>query len=164
MISVKINNLKTFSSHLLVKDTFSSFLLVDAQIQIHSTFQISGRKNPSYFMEEEEDDSSPSEYNPWSLLRPICYEIIKGRQLPAYFKFVFRLDEENLHKLLLTLPDFSEKDVEGLYLNVKYENGILSLTTGTALKIFTLDKALDKAFDHFLTSFLENHSIDFSIC
>lgn len=163
MISVKINNLKTFSSHLLVKDTFSSFLLVDAQIQTHSTFQISGRKNPSYFTEEEED-SSPSEYNPWSLLRPICYEIIKGRQLPAYFKFVFRLDEENLRKLLLTLPDFSEKDVDGLYLNVKYENGILSLTTGTALKIFTLDKALDKAFDHFLTSFLDNYSIDFSIC
>ncbi|MDD6571894.1 MAG: DUF5721 family protein [Thermoflexaceae bacterium] len=164
MISAKITNLKTFTSHLLVKDTFSGWSLVEAQILTHSVFTINGRKNPSYFTQEEQDDTDTGDYNPWELLRPVCYEIIKGKNLPSYFKFVFRLDACNTKKILSSLSDYKESDIDGLFLNIKYENGSLTLTTGTSLKIFTLDKSLDKTFDAFITRFLDDNSIEYSFC
>lgn len=164
MISAKITNLKTFTSHLLVKDTFFPFCLAEAQIQTHSVFNINGRINPSYFPAKEQENMDTSGYNTWELLRPICYEIIKGRNLPSYFKFIFRLNTENTRELLLGFPDFKETDIDGLFINIKYENGSLTLTTGTSLKIFTLEKSLDKAFDAFITRFLDENSIEYMIC
>lgn len=164
MISTKITNLKIFTSHLLVKDTFAKFYLVESQIHTHSVFTINGHINPSYFSADERENLTGAEYNEWRMLRPVCYEIIKGKNLPSYFKFIFRLDDETSHDLLRELPDFKETDIDGLYINIKYENGSLTLTTGTSLKIFTLDKSLDKAFDSFLIHFLDSNSIEYTIC
>ncbi len=162
MIFLKINDMKCFTSLLLVKDAFEAMELVEGTIKTHSTFVIDGKKNTSYFSDMDEEPEN--EYNTWEKLRPVCYEIIKGKQLPLYFKFVFRLDKNRTEKLLAELPDFDITDITGLFLNIKYENGVLSLTTGTSLKIFTLDKSLDKVFDLFTTAFLTEHSIDYSIC
>lgn len=164
MISVKINNLKTFTSHLLVQDTFSAFLLVEAQIQTHSVFAINGRKNEAYFATSEEDVACDTDYNTWGVLRPICYEIIKGKNLPTYFKFVLKANSAVISTLLENLPDFKETDIDGLFCNIRYENGNLTITTGTSLKIFTLDKALDKAFDAYFLNFLECAAIDYLFC
>lgn len=162
MVFLKINDMKGFTSLLLVKDTFERMELVEGTIKTHSTFVIDGQKNASYYADTDEEPEN--EYNTWEKLRPVCYEIIKGKQLPIYFKFVFRLDKDRTGRLLSGLPDYKPEDVAGLFLNIKYEDGILSLTTGTSLKIFTLDKSLDKAFDHFTTGFLTENSIDYSIC
>lgn len=164
MISLKINNIKNFTSMLLVKDTFADFLLVEANIHTHSTFSINGRINSSYYSAEESEKLSTEGYNAWSQLRPICYEIIKGRNLPSYFKFVFRLNSAQTALLLEALPEYKSTDIDGLFLNIKYEGGTLTITTGTSLKIFTLDKTLDKHFDKYINDFFEQNSIDFSIC
>lgn len=162
MVFLKINDMKGFTSHLLVKNTFEQMELVEGTVKTHSTFVIDGEKNTSYYADTDEEPENA--YNTWEKLRPVCYEIIKGKQLPIYFKFVFRLDKEHTGRLLWELPDFKPEDITGLFLNIKYENGILSLTTGTSLKIFTLDKTVDKVFDRFVTGFLTENSIDYSIC
>lgn len=162
MIFLKINDIKSFTSLLLVKDTLEQMELAEGTIKTHSTFVIDGQKNTSYFTDADEEPDS--RYNTWERLRPICYEIIKGKHLPTYFKFVFRLDRERTAQLLSEFTDYKAEDVAGLFLNIKYENGVLSLTTGTSLNLFTLDKSLDKAFDQFVTAFLSEYAIDFSIC
>lgn len=174
MIFLKINDMKTFTSLLLVKNTFDKMELVEGTIKTHSTFVINGAKNASYYTDTDEEPENqkenlqcsflPDEYVTWEKLRPVCYEIIKGKRLPLYFKFVFRLDNSRTAGLLAGLPDWNPADIAGLFLNIKYENGVLSLTTGTSLKTFTLDKSLDKAFDSFITAFLAENSIDYSIC
>lgn len=164
MISLKINNLKNFTSQLLVKDTFSNFYLVEANIHTHSTFTINGRVNTSYYSTEELENQGDHEFNTWDKLRPICYEIIKGRNLPSYFKFIFRLDTEHTNKIISSFPEFKDTDVDGFFINVKYESGSLTITTGTSLKIFTLDKSLEKAFDSYITVFFDKNSIEYSIC
>lgn len=109
MISVKISNLKNFTSHLLVQDTFSQFLLVEAQICTHSVFTINGKRNESYFAASEDENTTNTEYNSWGVLRPICYEIIKGKSLPSYFKFVLKANPNTVTTLLENLPDFGGK-------------------------------------------------------
>lgn len=150
MISLKINNLKNFTSHLLVKDTFNKWQLVEGTIATHSVFQINGRINSDFFTADDLNEF-PDKYNHWSSLRPICYEIIKGNSLPTYFKFVFRLDV------------IDEDSVDGQFVNVKYENGVLNVTTGISMKIFTPDKSAEKQFDSYITQFFIDNSIDFSI-
>ena len=39
------------------------------------------------------------------------------------------------------------QDVSALFLNIYYENGALTVTTGTSLKVFTLDKTLEHLWD-----------------
>ncbi len=162
MISLKITNIKNFTSHLLVKDTFADMLLVEAQISTHSTFSINGLVNTGYYSADELETMAA--YNSWSLLRPICYEIIKGKSLPTSFKIVMKLNEAQVGALLSALSDFKSEDVAGLFLNIRYENGSLTIVTGTSMKIFTLDKTLDKAFDTYITQFLENNTIEYEIC
>lgn len=162
MIFLKINDIKGFTSLLLVKDTFEQMELWEGTIKTHSAFIIDGTKNMPYFTDTDEEPESS--YNTWERLRPVCYEIIKGRHLPTYFKFVFRLDEKRTADIVSQTPGFKPEDVTGLFLNIKYENNTLSLTTGTSLSFFTLDKSLEQTFDRFVCSFLTEHAIDFSIC
>lgn len=162
MIFLKINDIKGFTSLLLVKDTMEKMELWEGSIKTHSTFVIDGTKNMPYFTDSDEEPES--RYNTWEKLRPVCYEIIKGSHLPTYFKFVFRLDEERTNHIVSETAGFKPEDVTGLFLNIKYENNTLSLTTGTSLSFFTLDKSLENAFDRFAAAFLTEHAIDFSIC
>lgn len=165
MISIKFSNLKNITSHLLVKDTFNNWLLTEGQIYTHSLFTISGKVNPDYANNTDENEHSTNlsnEYNSWQLLRPICYEIIKGKQLPTSFKFVLKLSTDKI-KEVIDNSDFKSTDIDGLFINIKYEKGILSLTTGTSIKIFTLDKSVDKAFDSYVLKFIDSNQIEYTI-
>lgn len=161
MISVKINNLKDFTSKLFVKEVFDEMYLVSATIQTHSTFQIEGKTNEAFY--SDTDALAVNEYTYWKLLRPICFEMIKGKQLPCYFKFVLKLTPVQMQELLASDSTWNVNDIAGLFLNIKYEQGCITLTTGTSLKIFTLDKGLEQLFDHYVTQFLEQNSIEYTI-
>ena len=162
MIYIKINNLKDFTAKLLAGTTFDQLELVEAQIMTHSTFSINGKTNEAFF--DDSADTPENTYNKWSLLRPICYEIIKGRSLPTFFKIVMRMDESFVQKITSQTEGYTGTDIDGLFINIRYENGALSITTGTSLKTFTLDKTLEKNYDRFILDYLEQNSIDFSIC
>lgn len=57
-------------------------------------------------------------------------------------------NRENISRLLEmnNLP-VKEEDVSALFMNVVYEHETLSVTTGTSLKIFTMDKTLEHIWD-----------------
>ncbi|MGI6089509.1 MAG: DUF5721 family protein, partial [Bilifractor porci] len=54
---------------------------------------------------------------------------------------------------------FSPEDIFGLFLNLQFRGGVLSVTTGTSLKVFTPDKSLDRAWDRFVSGWLEQEGI-----
>ena len=47
------------------------------------------------------------------------------------------------------------EDVQGLYLNIRYDGKHLSCITGTSFKTFTLDKSLEHAWDEMVQKFLK---------
>ena len=53
------------------------------------------------------------------------------------------------------------ENVFGCFLNFQYKDGKLLLTTGTSLKIFTMDKSLDRVFDEEVRQFLLKNEIAF---
>jgi hypothetical protein len=161
MISIKFTNLKSITSHLLVKDTFDGWLLTEGQIYTHSLFTINGRVNPDFTIQAPSD--ALDSFNRWLLLRPVCYEIIKGKQLPTFFKFVFKLPSDRLADIAGSSGGFNVNDIDGLFINIKYDKGIISLTTGISLKVFTLDKTPEKVFDSYVLNIMDSNKIEYTI-
>ena len=52
----------------------------------------------------------------------------------------------------------TKENIANLFLNIKYDKGVLSYTTGTSLNIFTIDKSLEKAFDLYISEFISTLS------
>jgi len=58
--------------------------------------------------------------------------------------------------------EFTADQVAGLYLNIRYENGVLSCITGTSLKIFTLDKRLEYEWDETVRRYFKKKQVPFT--
>jgi hypothetical protein len=160
MISLSISGVKTFMSHLLIKDTFDSFLLSEADISTANTYSIQGSINRDFFSDEEWNELTNQEYSSWAQLKPFCFSLIKGSKVPSSMKLIFLLSSEQCQNLLSTIDtEFTANDINGLFMNIRYQDGQLTLITGTSLRVFTLDKTLDKAFDQYVCRFLSESGI-----
>lgn len=152
-------------SHLLIQNTFDFYRLVKAEITTFCTFSIDGSNQKEYYKQNsEESPAALSPYAGWDQVRPFCLNLIRGKQTPQGFSFVFLLPEDQAEKLRLrACPDFNPDLVGGMLLTIRYKNGILTLTTGISLKGFTLDRSLEKAWDRCLPTFLDRRSIPFEL-
>ncbi|MBR6638098.1 MAG: hypothetical protein IKK96_04490 [Lachnospiraceae bacterium] len=102
----------------------------------------------------------------WEAIRPFCLQVIKGKKTPESFKIVLLLSEKDKCRLLesyeeLTSAGYRPDNVHGLYMNLKYENGELYITTGTSVAFFTVDKSLENIWAKYVKDFLAERSIDF---
>lgn len=162
MTSFHINELKNFMAKLLGTDCFDSFLLAEAEIAAAVTYTIDGHQNNDFFTGEELKDTSvcPYEFASWQNMRPICFDMIKGKRTPSRFKFVLHLKPEFIPGVLKSadaalLPE----QIRALVLTVKYDGGNISLVTGTAFTSFVPDKSLDSAWDKTMRQFLSKKGI-----
>ena len=90
----------------------------------------------------------------WKDIREYAFSLIKGKKTPLSFRFVFRLSEANIERLLKQQElNFQPQDVQGLYLNLKYDGQNLTCVTGTSMRLFTLDKSLEEAWDQMVQRF-----------
>ena len=125
---------------------YDSFYLYEARVKTKLDYYINGKLNKAYFDSEQAEELP--EYIEWKDIKQTVYEYIRGKRLPIAFKIILMFNRENINRLLEMnhLPVNSE-DVGALFLNVVYEHETLSVTTGTSLKIFTLDKTLEQVWD-----------------
>ena len=123
-------------------------------------FTIQGDLNQGYFSSDELEALDQRTYSTWGELRPIIYQIIKGNRTPTSFKMVFLLSQKNTENVLSKsgLP-YKYEDIGGLFLNIRFDQNGLYLITGTSIKIFTLDKSLDKVWEKDVKTFLKYHEI-----
>ena len=90
--------------------------------------------------------------------------IIRGKRTPLSFKLIFGLSESNIEKLLKQQKlSFTPADVQGLYLNIKYDGTHLTCITGTSMNIFSLDKSLEQAWDKMVQKFFTQKQIDYEL-
>ena len=151
---------------LLLSQAFDSFLLVEGEITTFNTFQIDGRLKKEFYRQDADDDfvSPDREYALWKEQREFCFSIIRGKRAPLGFRFILSLSSPNIARMLeqnnLT---FSPSDVQGLYLNFRYDGAHLACTTGTSMNLFTLDKSLDEAWDKMAQRIFAKQEIPFEI-
>lgn len=166
MIALQIQDVKDFMGKLLLQHTFDAFLVVEGSITTYNTFHIDGRLHPDYYTAEEQEalKTSLRGFSLWQELKPFCLELIKGKRTPLGFRFTFRLSRENTEKLLTQAgSSFSLEQVDGLLLNLRYDETGLVCTTGTSLKLFTMDKSLEHAWDQMVQKFLLRQELIFTL-
>lgn len=135
---------KNCMSHLLLKDTFDSFSFIEGEIITFNTFTIDGFLKKDFFEETPEDIHSH-----WKDVREFCFQIIRGKRTPLSFKIILSLAPENFPSFLAehNISGFRPEDIQGMYLNLNYDGSHLTCTTGISMKIFTMDKTLEHAWD-----------------
>ena len=159
MIQLQLNSIKEFMNNLLLLDYFDDFLCVSGEITTFNTFSIDGFIHQDYY--PQDSHHAPLEYSTWSNLKEHCHSIIKGKHPPLGLKLIFKLPEVAIEPFLKKYNlDYPKEEIQGLYLNIRFENKNLYITTGTTLKTFSLSKDIERAWDKELIAILDELKMD----
>ena len=162
MLSLTIKDLKQFMNKLLISDTFDGMCLSEAYICTGCSYTIDGKLNTDFYNEDELNSMPSTRYTSWKNIKPFAFSIIKGRKVPELLKITFVLPEAVVAKLILdTDINFDPDCVNGLFLNVRYQDGSVTMTTASSLSTFTLDRSLDEAFERYIINFLSDADISY---
>lgn len=144
--------------------TLPHMSIIEGDITTFNTFQFNGRLKKDFFSAEEKEALDDREYALWKELREFCLSLIKGKRTPLGFHFVLSMSAPNIARLLEQEHlSFAPADVQGLYLNFKYDGTKLSCTTGTSMNLFTLDKSLEQAWDKMAQRIFAKYEIPFEV-
>ena len=84
----------------------------------------------------------------------------QGKKLPGSFRIVLQLPKAGTEKFAArTGAGIEGSQIQGLYLNIRYDDGKMYCITGTSLNFFTMDKTLDLEWDKAVKQFLQSHEI-----
>lgn len=168
MTALTMNETNLFCKKLLGTPLFDAFLLEECTIATANTFTIDGHIHKKFYTEAEREEmglTSPDApvFSSYASLRPLCFELIKGKRTPLSFCFVFHLSKENTEKILQkTDAALSISDVRALVLTVRYDGSAVTCTTGTSLSVFTMDKSLEHAWDNMVRRFFLKNDLGFT--
>lgn len=158
MLSVSITDVKNFMAHLLSRETFDLFYLVEASFKKEISYHIDGHLNTDFF--DTDSERREREYCLWKEVRPFAFSIIRGKRLPLGCKIILALPKATVAFLIKeSRCSFREEDIEGIYLNILYEPDALTITTGISYRTFSLDKSLEHDVDDHIQSFLKKRGI-----
>lgn len=149
---------------LLSTDCFDSFLLAEATLTTAATYIIDGHQNRDFYTSEEWEDASvrPYDFVTFSSMRPLLFDLVKGKRTPVNFKLVLHL-----------IPDFvsptlkqgdtavTAEQIRAFVLTIKYDGSVLTLVTGTAMNTFLMDKSPDTIWDNAIRRFLTKKELDY---
>ena len=164
MIALQLPEIRIFMNKLLCTECFDNFLLQEATIQNSIRYHLEGTLHTDFFSEEELETEQLKDlpFIPYGRVRTQCFDLIKGKRTPSFFKFVLLLSPENLARTLKqTGSSLSPSDISAVFINLKFQNNQLTLTTGISYRIFTTDKTFDHEWDSLIKRFLKNHEITF---
>lgn len=151
MKAFTIENTKNFMSKLLGSSLFDSFMLEEATIKTYNTFSIDGRIIPDFY----DDYEFGYEYSLWKDIRPICFDLIKGKQLPVFCHFVMLLTPDKIAELLeKNQCAINPNMVKSFALSIKYSNQEITVITGTSFTTFIMDKTPDEIWDNYIEQFI----------
>lgn len=163
MTAFEIKDIKQFMNRLLGSNLFDNFLLSEAVIVSNITYQLDGSLQKSFYSEETLEELGIKDYSfvPFSLVRTNCFDLIKGKNTPLSFRFVFLLSPENMANTIAhSHSQFKVGDVSGMFINLNYRGGKLTCTTGISYKTFSMEKTLEQEWDALVETFFKKNQID----
>lgn len=165
MLALEMTDVRGCMAHLLQKGTFDRFLLSEAAITTMVTYTIDGHLVQGFYTDEEWEQLAAHGFSciPFGRVRNICLDMIRGKKTPVSFKFVFLAPPAVVAELVeKSEVSFQTSDVEALSLNLTFRDGRLTATTGTSIRIFSMDKSLEQAWDAWNSNFLSDNKIEWS--
>lgn len=162
MLALTIEDQKQFTKELFMGTMFDRFLCCKVMIHHNVDYTIDGHYNIDFFDSEERNEKEQLTYAFWWEIKPLVFQMIKGHRLPKGFQIVLCASPSSIAQMLEKCPSsLSKEQVEGLYLNLYYKDDILTVTTGGAYSIFTMDKSLDHIFEEAVIKLIRTHNITF---
>lgn len=149
MQTITILDIKPFMQLLFQSEHLKSYDFVSADIRTDMTYSLDGHMNKSFFSEEEITSLSLEQKNylPWSLAREKIFVLIKGKKTPSLLKIVLKVSDEQADTLLsATNSSLNSNDIDGIFLNIIYNENKLNVICGISYRIFTMDKNLEFEF------------------
>ena len=160
MTAFEISELKDFTSKLFIQNTFDAFLVSQASFTTSISITLDGSLRKDYFTEAEWEEMPQHDLARWSLLKPLCFQIIKGSRLPEQFRIVFVLSRA-ASETLLRSASIPPEQIGGLFLNIHYEHGALTCVTGVSFASFLMDRTPERIWDDAVRQFLKKQNILF---
>lgn len=164
MICLQIKNTKNFMNSLLISELFDSFYVEEAVITTFSTFIIDGHTVNDFYTNDEIEEmgGTLAPLSLWRDIRPVCFQLIKGKKTPVSFRVTLQGSPEIIHTIASS-PDcgVAENLIRSLVLNIRYENGQVSCITGTSFTTFLVDKSVDKLWDSYIREMFGRLQIDY---
>ena len=163
MLALQIEEVKDFMGKLLSKEVFDNFLLIELDVVTATSIHIAGHRQKAWYDDDEWEDLAEQDFATWREIRPVAFDLIKGKKVPLKLAGVFRLSEENTARILRRGGFTFDTDmVGGLFFNLRYENSTVILTTGVSMNSFTLDRSLERQWDADFSDFLRRNDIIFT--
>lgn len=162
MTALQIKNTKNFMNALLISEQFDTFLVEEATITTFNTFHIDGHTVKDFFTSEELEAGAPADFSLWKDIRPVCFQIIKGKKTPVSFSVVLHADNQIIEKLAATPEcEVAASLIRSLVLNIRYSGGKVTCVTSSAFTTFIMDKSVDKLWDAYVRQLLTKLGLDF---
>ena len=163
MVALKVEDVRSFTSKLFVKEDFDRFLVKEINIITYNSFTIDGHVRQGYYTQEEMEEvrEQIAHFKTcWDVVMRGDFSLIKGKKLPGSFHIVLSLAPGDVEKFAASLgTGIDGSQIQGLYLNIRYEDGALYCVTGTSLHLFTMDKTLENEWDKAVAKFMRSHEI-----
>lgn len=166
MHSLRITAVGNFMKKLLSSDCFDAFLMSSAALNIASGWKADGHLNKDFYTQEEWEDPQIRPYDliEWSRMRPVFYELIRGKKVPSSFSFVLQLKPDLAKELLDHYHEGNnEGPVNALVLTIRYEHSTLTCLSGVSMKSFTTDKSVPDLWDRYILAFMNRKEISYEL-
>jgi len=166
MLALALTNKKDFMNKFLKTEIFDHFLLQKGIVVSFASYVIDGTITKGFYTDTEAEELGIKTFHflPFSMLRPRIFDLIKGKKAPSSFKFVLMLSPENQKRTMERIgSSYTPADISAMSMNIKFQNQMLTLTTGISYRIFSTDKTLEPEWDKFVRQFLSQHDISFEV-
>ncbi len=150
VFSIEDEEVKIFMQKLLKEDSFDKLEVRNISLETIVKYEILGNINKDYLQQDEN-----RYFVKWKELKPYIVSLIKGNIKPKFFKIVFSLDDETVNNLC--------DNANALFLNIIYQNNVITGTTGTSQKAFSLDKKEDKIWEDIILKFFKKNGINIKV-
>ena len=166
ILPLALTIIKDFMNKFLNPEIFDHFLLQEGIVVSFASYVIDGTITKGFYTDTEAEELGIKTFHflPFSMLRPRIFDLIKGKKAPSSFKFILMLSPENQKRTMERIgSSYTPADISAMSMNIKFQNQMLTLTTGISYRIFSTDKTLEPEWDKFVRQFLSQHDISFEV-
>lgn len=149
MQAIEILDIKLFMQFLFQTTALDSYEFVSSELCTDISYSLDGHINRDFFSDDEKEALGIKDvsYLPWHFAKEKLFNLIKGKKTPSQLKIILKKNAaETASFLSLTSSAFDQNDIDGLFLNIFFQENQLNIICGISYNIFILDKTLETAF------------------
>lgn len=162
MQEIEILDIKLFMQFLFQTDALDSYYFVSSELLTDIAYSLDGRINKEFFTNEEQYalKIEHTVYLPWHYAKEKIFSLIKGKKTPTRLKIILKASMEETKALLsATASSLHLNDVDGLFLNIIFQENKLNVICGISYHIFTMDKSLESEFSDRMATLFKSYKI-----